>query len=59
MFKVRIYYDMKLPVTCNQSLSICMEKDLQLAKFMDQFKEQPKKKIINAFLYKYNPNNRK
>ncbi|CAI6345816.1 unnamed protein product [Macrosiphum euphorbiae] len=54
--KVYIYYGLKLPNTCVQSLSKCIENDNHLSKFMEKYEGPSKKKIIRDCLYKYNPN---
>lgn len=44
---------MKLPYTCTQSLSKCIENDHQLSKLMEQYKGMSSK-MINMCLYNYN-----
>lgn len=46
---------MKLPNTCNQSLSKCIENDNELSKLMNKYEGPSRRKIVNACLYKYNP----
>lgn len=48
---------MKLPDSCNQTLSKCIDNDAQLSKLMDKYKEVLKKNKIKECLYKYCPNN--
>lgn len=50
---------MKLPNTCNQSLSKCIEIDNELSKLLDNYKGPSRRKKVFANLYKYNPNTSK
>ncbi|XP_060873368.1 KICSTOR complex protein ITFG2-like [Metopolophium dirhodum] len=54
--KVYVYYGLKLPSTCVQSLSKCIENDNHLSTFMEKYEGPLKKKMIRDCLYKYNSN---
>jgi len=56
LHEVYVYYDMKLPNSCNQTLSEYIENDNHLSKLMNEYKGALKKKKINECLY-YNSNN--
>lgn len=57
IFQVYIYYDLKLPNSCIQSLSKCIENDNQLSEMLEKYEGPSRRKIINTCLYRFNPNN--
>ncbi|VVC24544.1 WD40/YVTN repeat-like-containing domain,Integrin-alpha FG-GAP repeat-containing protein 2 [Cinara cedri] len=56
--KVHVYFNMKLPNTCTESLSNCIKQEKQLSEMINLFDGPMKKKLINACLYHYNFNNK-
>ncbi|XP_025415225.1 KICSTOR complex protein ITFG2-like isoform X1 [Sipha flava] len=54
--KVCIYFDMKLPNTCTESLTKCIENDNQLSKLINNYEGPLRKKLINTCLYRFNHN---